>query len=98
MQRYRRELLQRLAAVLELEPTQADGVRLRKRYRKVREQLLVFMSNREVLTTKNLSAQALRLSTIFRKVTNGWVGCGVVRRSTDGRGHGPPGGSRRWLR
>lgn len=32
MQRHRRELLKRLAAVLELEPTQADGIRLRKRY------------------------------------------------------------------
>ena len=72
MQRHRRELLKRLAAVLELEPTQADGIRLRKRYLKVREQLLVFMSDREVPTTNNVSEQALRMSAVFRKVTNGF--------------------------
>ena len=72
MQRHRRGLLKRLAAVLELEPTQADGIRLRKRYLKVREQLLVFMSDREVPTTNNVSEQALRMSAVFRKVTNGF--------------------------
>lgn len=72
MQRHRRELLKRLAAVLELEPTQADGIRLRKRYLKVQEQLLVFMSDREVPTTNNVSEQALRMSAVFRKVTNGF--------------------------
>ena len=72
MQRHRRELLKRLEAVLELEPTQADGIRLRKRYLKVREQLLVFMSDREVPTTNNVSEQALRMSVDFRKVKNGF--------------------------
>ena len=72
MQRHRRELLKRLAAVLEPEPTQADGIRLRKRYLKVREQLLVFMSDREVPTTNNVSEQALCMSAVFRKVTNGF--------------------------
>ena len=61
----------RLAAVRELEPTQADGTRLRKLYVKVLQQLLVFMSDREVPTTNNVSEQALRLSAVFRKVTNG---------------------------
>jgi len=76
MQRYRRELLKRLAAVLELEPPQADGIRLCKRYRKVGEQLLLYMRDRELPTTNNVSEQVLRLSSIFRKVTNsfrvGW--------------------------
>lgn len=36
MHHQRRELLKRLAAVLELEPTQAGGIRLRKRYWKMR--------------------------------------------------------------
>ena len=40
--------------MLELEPTQANGIRLRNRYLKVREQLLVFMSDREVPTTNNV--------------------------------------------
>ena len=44
MPRHRRELPKRLAVVLELEPTQADGIQPRKRYRKARERLLVFMS------------------------------------------------------
>ena len=48
MQRHQRGLLKRLAAALELEPTQTDGIRLCKRYLKVREQLLVFMSDRKV--------------------------------------------------
>ena len=72
MQRHRRELLKRLATVLELEPTQADGIRLHKRYTKVQAQLLVFMSDREVPTTNNVSEQALRMSAVFRKVTNGF--------------------------
>ena len=70
--RHRRDMLRRLDALLELEPTQADGLRLRKRYRKVREQLLVFLSEREVPPTNNVSERALRPSTIFRKVTNGF--------------------------
>ena len=65
-------MLRRLDALLELEPTQADGLRLRQRYRKVREQLLVFLSEREVPPTNNVSERALRPSTIFRKVTNGF--------------------------
>ena len=34
--------------------------------------MLVFMSDREVLMTKNVSEQALRLSAVFRKVTKGF--------------------------
>ena len=56
--------------MLELEPTEADGIRLWKRYWELREQLLVFMSDREVLMTKNVSEQALQLSATLRKVTN----------------------------
>ena len=96
MQRHRLELLKRLAAVLELEQTRAGGIRLRKRYRKVREQLLVSMSDREVPTTNNVSEQALRMSAVFRKMTNGfrveWGGGGVVRRCADGGSRGPPAG------
>ena len=54
MQRHRRELLKQLRAVLELEPAQANGIRLRNPNLKVREQLLVFMSDREVPTTSNV--------------------------------------------
>ena len=46
---------------------------------------MVFMDDREVPTTNNVSQQALRMSAVFRKVTNGFrmergVGlCGGVR-------------------
>ena len=50
--------------MLELELTQADRIQLRK-------QSLVFMSDREVPTTNNVSEQVLRMGAVFRKVTNG---------------------------
>ena len=61
-----------LVAVLELEPTQADRIWLCKRYWKMREQLLVCMSDREVPTANNVSEQVLRQSKIFCKLTNGF--------------------------
>ena len=61
-----------LDKLLELEPTQADGQRLLKRYGKIRDSLLVFVTDREVPFTNNASERALRPSTIFRKVTNGF--------------------------
>ena len=70
--RQRRQMLRRLDALLELEPAQADGLPLCQQYRKVREQLLVFLSERNVPTTNDVSEWALRPSTIIRKVTNGF--------------------------
>jgi transposase len=37
-----------------------------------RDKLLVFMTRRDVESTHNVSERALRLSVIFRKVTNGF--------------------------
>ena len=37
-----------------------------------RDKLLVFMSRRDVEPTNNASEQALRMSVIFRRVTNGF--------------------------
>lgn len=59
-------------AVLDLELTPADGVRLYKRCKWARKQLLVFMSDREVPPPNNVLEQALRLSTVLHKVTNGF--------------------------
>ena len=102
MQCHRRELLKRLAAVLELGSTQVDGIRLRKRYLKVREQLLVLMSDREVPTTNNLSEQALHMSAVFRKVTNGFRVEWSAESCTAARGRWWPRAaskdSRRWPR
>ena len=71
LQRHRRDLLKRLEGVLQLERQQEDGKRLRRRYAKCKESLLVFVTDREVPVTNNESEQALRPSVIFRKVTNG---------------------------
>ena len=64
-------LRKRPEEILKLEPQQADGQRLRKRYAKCKEGLLVFVTDREVPFTNNESERALRLGVIFRKVTNG---------------------------
>ena len=72
LQRHRRDRERRLAALLEWEPQQADGKRLRARYRKIRDSLLVFVTDREVPYTNNASERVLRPSAIFRKVTNGF--------------------------
>ena len=71
LQRHRRDLRKRLEAILQREPEQADGQRLRQHYAKCKEGLLVFVTDREVPFTNNESERALRPSVIFRKVTNG---------------------------
>ena len=71
LQRHRRDLRKRLEEILQLEPEQADGQRLRQRYAKCKEGLLVLVTDREVPFTNNESERALRPSVIFRKVTNG---------------------------
>ena len=71
LQRHRRDLRKRLEEILQLEPEQADGQRLRQRYAKCKEGLLVLVTDREVPFTNKESERALRPSVIFRKVTNG---------------------------
>ena len=46
--------------------------RLRRRIARDREHLFVFVTNRDVPATNNVSERALRPSVIFRKVTNGF--------------------------
>jgi len=70
--RYRRDLSLSLEKVLALEPVQKDGIRLKKRYVKHRAHLFLFLDDASVPSTNNTSEQALRLSVIFRKVTNGF--------------------------
>ena len=69
---YRCELERRLEYCLALTPTQKDGVRLKKRYLQLRENLFLFLEDATVPPTNNSSEQAIRLSAIFRKVTNGF--------------------------
>ena len=63
----------RLERLLDLEPTQARGRKLRDAIQvTARDKLMVFLVRRDVDPTNNVSEQALRLSVIFRKVTNGF--------------------------
>jgi len=59
--------------LLDLEPRQADGRKLRDAmFVDARDKLLVFLTRRDVEPTNNESERALRPSVIFRKVTNGF--------------------------
>ena len=53
-------------------PTNRHGIRLRKRFAKIRDNRFVFVTEREVAYTNNASESALRPSVVFRKVTNGF--------------------------
>ena len=69
---YRCRIYRELDKALALCPTQADGIRLQKRYRNLREHLFLFLEDTTIPPTNNASEQALRMSVIFRKVTNGF--------------------------
>jgi transposase len=69
---YRCRLYRDLEAVLALQVTQEDGIRLQKRYLDLRENLFLFLDDPSIPPTNNASEQALRWSVIFRKVTNGF--------------------------
>ena len=68
-----RRLKRTLDRLLDLEPTQAEGRKLRDAIAvNARDKLLVFLTRRDVEPTNNVSERALRPSVIFRKVTNGF--------------------------
>jgi transposase len=69
---YRCRLYRDLESILALLPTQEDGLRLKKRYLELRENLFLFLDDPTIPPTNNSSEQALRWSVIFRKVTNGF--------------------------
>lgn len=69
---YLNRLHRQLRNLLQLSPTQADGIRLQKRYRDLRDNLFLFLADTTIPPTNNASEQALRFSVIFRKVTNGF--------------------------
>ncbi len=69
---YRADLDRRIDAVMKLRPTNRHGVRLRKRFAKIRDNLFVFVTDRDVPYTNNASERALRPSVVFRNVTNGF--------------------------
>jgi transposase len=69
---YRLDIKRQLRRILNLEPDQADGIRLKKRYEGIQENLFLFLEDAAIPPTNNSSEQAIRMSTIFRKVTNGF--------------------------
>lgn len=55
-----------------LAPDQADGQQLKKRYEAIPDNLFLFFEDGRVPPTNNSSEQVIRMSTLFRKVTNGF--------------------------
>jgi transposase len=69
---YRCDLQRRLDRCLASQPTNPHGRRLQKRYTKIRDHLFLFLEDASIPPTNNSSEQAIRMSTVFRKVTNGF--------------------------
>ena len=69
---YRADLDRRLDRVLALPRRGEAAEKLRRRIARDREHLFVFVTDRAVPATNNVSERALRPSVIFRKVTNGF--------------------------
>ena len=69
---YRRDLDRRLDRLLATCPNRPAGMKLRWAIAASRAKLFVFVTQRDVPATNNVSERALRPSVIFRKVTNGF--------------------------
>jgi transposase len=69
---YRGDLPRRLDRCFVSQPTTPHGRRLQQRYTKSRHHLFVFLEDASIPPTNNSSEQAMRMSTVFRKVTNGF--------------------------
>jgi transposase len=67
---YRCDLKRRLTECLSLTPTQKDGIRLQKRYKKLKDNLFLFLEDATIPPTNNGSERAFRMSKVFQKVTN----------------------------
>lgn len=69
---YRLAIQRRLRKLLSLDPSQTDGQRLKKRYETILDNLFLFLEDDSIPPTNNSSEQAIRMSALFRKVTNGF--------------------------
>ena len=72
LKQYHYGLDRRLDRIIKAVPVGEAGRKLHKRMLANRGHLFVFMTNREVPYTNNISERHLRPSVIFRKVTNGF--------------------------
>lgn len=61
-----------LDRLMALDPVSRAGQKLHKIIKKVRHQLFVFMTNRDISATNNGSERALRPCAVYRKITNGF--------------------------
>ena len=71
LKQYRADLDRRLDRIIAAVPLGEPGRKLRKRIAANRAHLFVFVTNRDVPYTNNVSERHLRPSVIFRKVANG---------------------------
>jgi len=69
---YHARLQRALDALLKIVPDNKAGLKLQRIIKRFRQNLFVFLTDREVSPTNNGSEQALRPCVIFRKVTNGF--------------------------
>ena len=72
LKQYEADLHRRLDRIMAAVPVGEPGRKLRKRIAANRAHLFVFVTNRDVPYTNNISERHLRPSVIFRKVTNGF--------------------------
>ena len=72
LKQYQADLDRRLNRIMAAVPIGEPGRKLRKRIAANRAHLFVFVTNRDVPYTNNVSERHLRPSVIFRKVTNGF--------------------------
>ena len=72
LRHYLADLDRRLDRIMAAVPSGEPGRKLRKRIAANRAHLFVFITNRDVPYTNNVSERHLRPSVIFRKVTNGF--------------------------
>jgi transposase len=72
LKQYHADFDRRLDRIMAAVPIGEPGRKLRKRMAANRAHLFVFMTNRDVPYTNNVSERHLRPSVIFRKVTNGF--------------------------
>ncbi len=72
LKQYQADLDRRLDRIMAAVPIGEPGRKLRRRIAANRAHLFVFVTNRDVPATNNVSERHLRPSVIFRKVTNGF--------------------------
>jgi transposase len=72
LKQYLADLDRRLDRIIAAVPLGEPGRKLRKRIAANQAHLFVFITNRDVPYTNNISERHLRPSVIFRKVTNGF--------------------------